>query len=70
MTNNSAGAGMGTSGFVGQFMAFETMGFSIRVLVLIAVFHIILPASISIFTARFMRKKNWIKKGDMKLDLS
>src|SRR5699024_12810021 len=33
MTNNAAGAGMGTSGFVGQIMAFETMGFNFHVLI-------------------------------------
>lgn len=55
MTNNEAGAGMGTSGLVGQFMAFETMGFSVNTFVLVLMFHIVLPAAISllIFYFRF-----------------
>lgn len=68
MTNNMAGAGMGTSGFVGQFMAFETMGFSGTTLVLVLIFHIVLPLLISLSISRFMRKKNWIKEGDMLLE--
>src|SRR5699024_3311214 len=31
ITNNTAGAGMGTSGFVGQIMMLETMGFTVNV---------------------------------------
>src|SRR5699024_4880930 len=34
MTNNTAGAGMGTSGFVGQIMMLETMGFTINTFIL------------------------------------
>lgn len=67
MTNNEAGAGMGTSGLVGQFMAFETMGFSGRTLILVTIFHILIPLGISLCTVFFMRKKSWIKAGDMKL---
>ena len=33
MENNAAGAGMGTSGLVGQIMTFQTMGFSSGVLI-------------------------------------
>ncbi|MGL4673880.1 MAG: PTS transporter subunit IIC, partial [Wohlfahrtiimonas sp.] len=51
MINNKAGAGMGTSGFVGQFMAFETMGFSTRTMLLVAIFHVILPIVISLVVA-------------------
>lgn len=67
MTNNEAGAGMGTSGFVGQFMAFETMGFSGRTTVLVLVFHLFIPAAISLGVALFMRKKGWIKAGNLTL---
>ena len=67
MTNNQAGAGMGTSGLVGQFMAFETMGFSMKTFVLVLVFHIIVPAAISLLTFYFMRRKKWIRVGDMLL---
>ena len=67
MTNNEAGAGMGTSGLVGQFMAFETMGFSMNVLFMVLVFHILAPALISLMCFYFMQQKGWIKKGDLLL---
>lgn len=67
MTNNQAGAGMGTSGLVGQFMAFETMGFSMRTLSLTLLFHIIIPAIISLLVFFYMQQKRWIKKGDLLL---
>ena len=67
MTNNEAGAGMGTSGLVGQFMAFETMGFSTSTLLMVLVFHILLPASISLLCFYFMQQKGWIRKGDLLL---
>ena len=65
MTNNEAGAGMGTSGLVGQFMAFETMGFSVNTFVLVLMFHIVLPAAISLLIFYFMNRKGWIKRGDL-----
>ena len=67
MTNNEAGAGMGTSGLVGQFMALETMGFSISTLLMVLVFHILTPALISILSFHFMQQKGWIKTGDLLL---
>lgn len=67
MTNNEAGAGMGTSGFVGQFMAFESMGFSLSTVALVLIFHILLPLAVSLFCVHFMRKKGWIKDGDLLL---
>src|SRR5690625_221629 len=67
MTNNEAGAGMGTSGLVGQFMAFETMGFSLNTLLLVLIFHILLPVIISLICAMLMRKKGWIRTGDLLL---
>ncbi len=67
MTNNEAGAGMGTSGLVGQFMAFETMGFSVNTFVLVLMFHIVLPAAISLLIFYFMNRKGWIKRGDLLL---
>lgn len=65
MTNNEAGAGMGTCGLVGQFMAFETMGFSVNTFVLVLMFHIVLPAAISLLIFYFMNRKGWIKRGDL-----
>lgn len=71
MTNNPTGSGMGTSGLVGQFMAFDSMVPTFGTagsIGLILLMHFILPAAISIIVSEFMRKKSWIKFGDMKLD--
>ncbi len=65
MTNNAAGAGMGTSGLVGQFNAVAEMGLSS--LPEIAIVHFILPAILAVLIALPMRKKGWIKEGDLKL---
>ncbi|WLV25085.1 PTS sugar transporter subunit IIC [Aciduricibacillus chroicocephali] len=67
MTNNASGAGMGTAGFVGQIMAFESMGFTVPVLMQVLMLHIIAPAVISLAVSELMRKKGWIKEGQMKL---
>ena len=72
MTNNSTGSGMGSAGFVGQIMAYETMTQTMSpkiVLVEIIIMHFILPAILTLVISEFMRKKNWIKFGDMKLNL-
>lgn len=65
--NNAAGAGMGTSGLVGQIMTFTTMGFSWEVVVKVLILHIIGPALISLLLSEYMRKKGLIKLGDMQL---
>lgn len=70
MENNAAGAGMGTSGFVGQIMAVETMGPSVDVVVLIAVFHIILPALVTYVIYALMRQMNMIRDGDQVIGLN
>ncbi len=67
MTNNPAGAGMGTSGLVGQFNAVAEMGTAAIPGILIA--HILIPAAISLAASTFMRKKGWIKDGDMSLSV-
>ncbi|PKM51617.1 MAG: PTS sugar transporter subunit IIC [Firmicutes bacterium HGW-Firmicutes-7] len=72
MENNSAGAGMGTSGLVGQLMTWQTMVGSrpnIILFIEIVMLHFILPAIISLIISEFMRKKGWIKLGDMKLEV-
>ncbi|SCZ79239.1 PTS transporter subunit IIC [Acidaminobacter hydrogenoformans] len=70
MESNSVGAGMGTSGLVGQFGTVaamsETVGFS-TIIMKMGVLHFILPAILTLFFSEFMRKKGWIKSGDMKL---
>lgn len=67
MPSNSIGAGMGTSGLVGQFAMVETMGSSPRTFVLIILLHFILPGIIAYSVSEWMRNKGLIKNGDMKL---
>lgn len=67
MTNNTAGAGMGTSGFVGQIMAFETLGFTGNVMIAVLILHMIAPALISLFITLLFKKAGWIQAGDMTL---
>ena len=72
MTNNATGSGMGTSGLVGQIMTWQTMIATeapMVVLIKILVIQIVLPAIVTLAISEFMRKKEWIKYGDMKLDL-
>lgn len=67
LENNPAGAGMGTSGFVGQLMTFEAMGFSVGIFWSILFLHIIAPVLISLLIGMWFRKKGWIKPGDLKI---
>ncbi|SDL33411.1 PTS transporter subunit IIC [Natronincola ferrireducens] len=73
MENNSIGAGMGTSGLVGQFGTFAKMvteqgNPSTTVLLKVILLHFILPAILTLLISQHMRKKGWIKLGDMKLN--
>lgn len=67
MHNIPAGAGMGTSGLVGQMATLEAMGNNLHTLALIAIFHFIAPALLCLLFAKIMRKHGWIKFGDLKL---
>ncbi|MEG1602495.1 MAG: PTS sugar transporter subunit IIC [Cloacibacillus sp.] len=69
MTNIPSGAGMGTSGLVGQFGAIDAMGSSPAVLLQIALMHFLLPALLTLVIAEVMRKTGLIKDGWMKLDM-
>ena len=73
MTNNATGSGMGTAGLVGQITTFQTMtaeGVAAGVVLLqIVVLHFVLPAVLTFIISEFMRKKQWIKDGDMKLSV-
>lgn len=72
MTNNATGSGMGTAGFVGQIMTWQTMITNEAAGILIAkilLIQIILPAIVTLAISEVMRKKGWIKFGDMKLEL-
>lgn len=73
MTSNATGSGMGTAGLVGQIMTYQVMTETLPpvvVLAEIALMHFILPAIISLAVSEVMRKKAWIKFGDMKLDVA
>ena len=68
MENIPTGGGMGTSGLVGQFGALTVMGYTPGVFMQIGLVHFLMPAVISLVVSEFMRKKKWIKFGDMKLE--
>ena len=72
MTNNATGSGMGTAGLVGQIMTYQDMApkrGSVTTIILIVLLHFVLPGLLSLLISEFMRKKKWIKEGDMKLDI-
>lgn len=69
MTNNAAGAGMGTSGLVGQITMLGEMGATPKTFVLIALVHFLLPALVALGVNQLLRRAGWVKDGYMKLDL-
>lgn len=68
MINNAPGSGMGTSGFVGQLMTFEQMGFSWGIFTAVISLHIVGPAIITLILSEWFRKKGWIQPGDLKIN--
>ena len=62
----TAGGGMGTSGLVGVFDLFNYTSGALGVVGIILLM-LVLPALLNIVISEFMRKKGWIKEGDMKL---
>lgn len=73
MVSNPVGSGMGSAGFVGQISAYTSMVEAgtdgVVAIVLIMLMHFVLPAVITLLISEFMRKRNWIKFGDMKLNV-
>lgn len=72
MQCNATGSGMGSAGFVGQIMTWQTMiayDSAAVVLLKILLLQFFLPAVLSLVISEYMRKKNWIRFGDLKLDL-
>ena len=71
MTNTPSGAGMGTSGLVGQFGAFAAMSGTDPwyTLLLVALMHFIFPAILSLGFDFIFRKLGWVKDGDMKINV-
>ncbi len=72
MANTPTGAGMGTSGLVGQFGAWAAMSGSVAPGMLvfeIALIHFVLPIALTLLFAAFFRKIGWIRPGDLKLQM-
>lgn len=69
MTNIPAGAGMGTSGLVGQIGTFTSMGFTGGILAKVLGVQILLPAVLSLIIDRGLRMAGKIKDGDYRLEL-
>ncbi len=70
MENTALESGMGSCGLVGQIGTFNAMKSKYDtsyILTSILILQIIAPAIISYLIYIFMKKKNWIKDGDMKL---
>ena len=67
MTSNASGAGMGTSGLVGQFAMLDVMGHSPSVLLQMGIMHFFAPALLSYAVYRFMCRQGWISSGDLRL---
>lgn len=72
MRCTAAGGGMGTSGLVGLFGVIDAnLVYEISPILTvlgIALCLFIIPAGITFLVSEIMRKKDWIKFGDMKLD--
>lgn len=70
MSNNSVGAAMGTSGFVGQICAWNSMALDtppVVIMIELMLMHFLLPGIISYGLYSVMRKLGWIKKGEMRI---
>lgn len=70
MTNNAAGAGMGTAGLVGPLGCWDTMAATTdhtTLLIEIVGLYFIAPALLSLLFDFVMRRLGWVKDGDMKL---
>ncbi len=67
MENTPEGAGMGTSGLVGQILTFTAMGFGWDILLYVTILHFVGPAILSLAASEYFRSKGWIKPGDMTL---
>ena len=73
LENVAAGSGMGTAGLVGPLLMWQTMtdksGSNIVLVIQILLVCFILPAVLTYIFGEIMRKKDWIKENDLKLDL-
>jgi uncharacterized membrane protein len=69
MENIPTGAGMGTSGFVGQIGTFTAMGFTLDTLWKVVLLHIVLPAALSYIFYLIFKRLRLFKDEDLKLNL-
>ena len=70
MTNNAAGAGMGTSGLVGPIGCWDTMSATVdhtTLLIEIVGMYFVAPAILSLIIHFAMKRAGWVKEGDLKL---
>lgn len=63
----ASGGGMGTSGLVGVFDLFKYTSGALGIVGILFLMFV-LPALLNIVISEFMRRKGWIRLGDMKLD--
>lgn len=68
MRNVPTGAGMGTSGLVGQVGTLAAMGDDAHVWWSIGLLHFLLPALLTLLIAWPLRRMGWIKAGDLAVD--
>lgn len=70
MTNNAAGAGMGTAGLVGPINCWDTMSGTMphgELLAAILGLYFVAPALLSLLFHIIMKRLGWVKDGDMAL---
>ena len=70
MTNNAAGAGMGTAGLVGPIGCWDTMSATMdhtMLIIQIVALYFVAPAVLSLIFHHIMLRLGWVKPGDMKL---
>ncbi len=71
LTNNAAGSGMGTAGLVGPLMAYNSMlkhNSPLKSSIIVLFMCFILPGILTFAISQAMRKLDFIKDGDMKLE--
>ena len=62
------GAGMGTSGLIGQITTLDAMPLELNTILGIGLLHFILPIALVLALDLTFRHKGWIKPGDLKLN--
>lgn len=69
MQNIPAGAGMGTCGLVGPIGVYTAMGGGMQMWLGILLVCFVLPAVLTLVFGELLRKMEWIRLGDLRLDL-